>query len=146
MSGSVMMSCAVDAFNRMAPDGCRTHRTDKPLYVHVKVEGWPYSVHYEFRQQDDALCIELHIEDKQYVYLGDTLRACAEHTPAIGGVPLVYLHKRIGRHRKVWPSLNLAIPPGSDSKIAAEIMLGFITATRESVTQALAAQCKLKTD
>lgn len=137
MPRSVAMEKAMEAFRRVAPRNCSIEPTDKPLYTHVKVKGWPAVVHYEFRQHDDLLCLELHIEDKKYAYLGDTFRVCAEQIGAIEGYRLAYYPERFGRHRKVWPSLSIELTPHTESETTAAVMLGLITATRSKITDAL---------
>jgi hypothetical protein len=137
MQRSVAMESATQAFERIAPKNCNVEPTDKPLYTHVKVKGWPSVVHYEFRQHDDALCLELHVEDKKFAYLGDTFKTCAAQIGSIEGYRLAFYTERVGRHRKVWPSLSIELRPDTDSATAAIVMLGLITATRFRVSEAL---------
>lgn len=135
---SSTMRAAALAFENNSPAGCKLDpKRDKLIYTLVKIEGWPYAVHYEFRSEDGQLCIELHIEHRKFSHLGDTFRLCATELQTIQGYPLEYHHRREGRHRKVWPSLSIRLPSEADGNVAASVMRDLIARTRPQIDRAL---------
>lgn len=138
MNQAEAMKAAISAFKQNVPFGCVLDpKLEKPIYTLVKIDRWPYPVHYEFRTNDEALCVELHIESKDYAFLGNTFHQCANELRAIGGYTLEYHERRSGRHRKVWPSLSISLPSVTTGETAAAVMRELIHATREKVSAAL---------
>lgn len=132
------MTEAIVEFCRDIPLGCSLDpKRDKPIYTLVKVDEWPSKLHYEFRSQDSALCIELHIESGKYAFLGETFRQCSEELGTINGWKVEFHEQREGRHWKKWPSISIQLPPDATGEAAAKVMRQLITKTRVQVSRAL---------
>ncbi len=139
MCSAKSMADAIAAF-RKDTFGCTLDpKPDKPIYTLVKVLDWPSTVHYEFRSQDELLFVELHIENRKFAFLGPTFEAFARGVSEINGYRLEYHERRVGRNRKVWPSLSVQLPEGVSGEVAASIMHRLISATKPRVSQALSA-------
>lgn len=109
------MDEAIATFDLLQPTGCSVRRSlRQPLYTLVRIEGWPSMVHYEFRAEGDrGLCVELHVEKPELRSLGQTLKQCAGEIGSIQSFAVDYAARRIGVHRKRWPSVLIALPAGA---------------------------------
>jgi hypothetical protein len=132
---------AVECFTKLALPGCVIdHKRDKPIYALVKIDGWPASVHYEFRfSARSGLFVELHMEHRDYAYLGQTLSALAAAIPSLAGNPVHYSggYLKPASNQKRWPSLSIALGQNAERTRAADVMRHLIEATRPQVTKAL---------
>lgn len=139
MAASAQMRAAIKALSQSVPEGCLIdHKEDKPIYTLVKVHGWPYDVHYEFRfSRQHGLFVECHIENKQYANLGAIFEKIADEVPEINGRRLEYYTHRDAPHRKQWPSLSIPLGPNATGEEAAETMRQLIDASRQRIHEAL---------
>ncbi|MFU2207782.1 hypothetical protein [Solidesulfovibrio sp. C21] len=130
---------ATNCFDRICPQGCSLTPVEKDLYVKILVDRWPTQLHYEFRldRKDGVLFDELHIENKNLVWLGNVLNEVATKVKTIQGFALDYA---VARSNKKWPSLRIEHAfAGADGDKAAQAMLEFINKSRDIITRALLA-------
>jgi hypothetical protein len=139
MPAAIEMENAIAEFEKIKPVDCTIdHKADKPIYTLVKVDGWPYAVHYEFRfSQKAGLFIELHAESKKYAEIAAAIQACQVLAPHIEGYLVEYRPSRSYPHPKKWPSLSISLGPQVSGYVAAQAMLKFIIATRATIARAL---------
>ena len=141
MTASLEISDAVAEFKKIKPEGWTVdHKADKPIYSLVKIAEWPYVVHYEFRfNKKSGLFAELHVEHKDYSWLGKTLSSCADRVSMIDGYQLVYSPEQNSpiSGQKRWPSLSIALGHYVPGTISASIMRVLIGATRPEITSAI---------
>lgn len=96
MDASIEMRKAVEAFRYLPINGWKVEpQSNKPIYTLVRIDGWPRAVHYEFRfSKQEGLFVELHIEDRQYDFLGEVLACCRNATSAVCGREIEYYAAR----------------------------------------------------
>jgi hypothetical protein len=140
---SPQMRSAIDQFCLVLPSGCTLRPQEtRPIYTLVTIDGWPRDVHYEFRTRNEGkeLYVEIHIENRKYLFLRDVLESVVTELPTVQNFSLEYFEARPWPHRKKWPSASIALPPHVDGTTAAFVMQELIAATRGTLGRALAAQ------
>ena len=137
----IQIQAAVSGFKSYAADNYEIDLKDnRPIYALVKIIGWPSVVHYEFRFNEiKGLFVELHIEHKDFSWLGETFSSCAMRIPDIDGHALTYSPEQANPkpNQKRWPSLSISLGPTASGATSAAVMQKLIVATRPAVTQAL---------
>jgi hypothetical protein len=133
------MSEAVREFEAMERKDCFVYpAVNKPQYVLVRINGWPYPIHYEFRDhQSDGLFVELHLEDQRYRSSGEVIEEFGGYTLASGGKKIIYMERRPPPHRKDSPSLSIKMGLHPCGKETAEVMCELIELTSETVKRKL---------
>jgi len=140
MQISFAMTSAVKEFEKIAPESCLIEQNPKnPIYFRVKVDSWPYKIHYEFRynNREKKLFVELHIEDDKYIYLKKIFKKCKEETPVIDGLSVEYYENRESPNFRKRPTLSIELREGTSGKISAQVMSKFIIATKEKIARAI---------
>lgn len=136
-----VMHEALTAFEKVRSVDCLVdHKQDKPRYALIKVAGWPSVVHYEFRHnKNQGLYAELHIESKDYEYLGETYQRLANNIKHIGEREVVYSPggMQVGQNQKRWPSLSIELGDNVSGSYSAEVMSELISKTRSIVEMSL---------
>ena len=133
------MHAAVTTFKNECPRGVSVRSQSNPLYTLITVDGWPWKVHYEFRDNAESreLYVEFHIEDSQYEGIKETLKAIVAKVGEINGFKFDYFESRSWPNRKTRPSASITVPKDPDGRIAAATMRSLIEATRGPLGLAL---------
>jgi hypothetical protein len=133
------MSEAVREFAAKERKDCFVYpAVNKSQYVLVRMNGWPYPIHYEFRDhQTDGLFVELHLEHRRYWSSGEVIEEFGGYTLLPLGKKIIYMERRPAPHRKDSPSLSIEMGLHPCGKEAAEVMSELIDLTCDTVARRL---------
>lgn len=123
---------ACNAFNGMPISKDFKLRGTAPRYRQIRPQSWPRNLHYEFREPDGKLCVELHLEGDEVTGLAKTLRTFNEHFLKVCNTKIRWDSNWYGRRGRLVCDMPSDVTP----KQAAEVMNYFIEATRDQVTKA----------
>ena len=138
---SPQMRSVIDQFYLVLPSGCTLRPQEtRPIYTLITIDGWPRDVHYEFRTRNESgeLYVEIHIENRKYLFLKDVLESVVTVLPTVQNFSLEYFEERLWPHRKKWPSVSITLPPYVEGNTAALVMRELIATTRATIGCVLA--------